>query len=149
MPSSPNTMQLGGVVRIGTNAATPSFTDVSQWVTSVTATVSRNSVTSSPTYGRPYETERAGARKDSVTFNFVDDVAATSFRNLLWDIITTQPCEMAFTVNLYDEATSVSNPRFSGVAVVMNLDTGGDVQNERSQSQTFPVLYPGIVKSTS
>jgi hypothetical protein len=144
-----STIQLGGIVRVGTAAATPTYTDVSDYVTMVTATTSRNSITKSATYGNLFEDEKAGARKDSVTFQFVDDLGATAFRNILWDIMQTSASEMAFTVNFYDEATSVTNPRYSGTAVVLNLDTGGDVNSERSQSQTFPVLSPGLVKSTS
>ncbi len=135
-------LQLEGPITIAT-------TDYSDEITSVIIRRRRNVVTDPATYGNARETDAAGAIKEEIQINFLNNRAATKVWAELWDAIDTDTAELAFTAQFDDGAVGADNPVFAGTMVVTGVEVGGAVGQHNQQSWTFPITAAGITRDTT
>jgi hypothetical protein len=64
-------------------------------------------------------------------------------------VITTPSAELDFEGNFEDGATSADNPKFSGTAILLSLESGGTVGQLRQQTITLPIKAGTLVSATS
>jgi hypothetical protein len=99
------------------------------------------------TLGAPRGSQKAGITNQEVTISFFSDVNAAGLWAEFWDIIVTTSSEFYFEGNLNTGGTSADNPKFSGTATLLNLDTGNPVGDLRSNEVTCPVTSAGVTKA--
>lgn len=99
----------------------------------------RLAVTKPPTFANAQQIMRAGAKEDSLTINFFgDETVASKFWTLVWTATETSPCELYFEATWKTGSVSADNPKFSGIALITDLDIGGTVNEYKQQSKTWP-----------
>jgi hypothetical protein len=127
---------LYGNLALATDAATPTYLDVSNWVTSFVVAVTVDQV-EVPTTMATDKTTRPGSKVYTVTLNYLNDAGSNTVHDFLWTAATTGDGYLNFHANLFDGATSVTNPQWSGTFVVSAAETGGDMGAIGSSSATF------------
>jgi len=138
-------IQLGGNIKIGPNVG--SAVDFSNFVSQMKVITTRVSVEIPGTLGQPRGSSKAGVTNQEVVISFFSDVNAAGLWAELWDIISTTSAEFYFEGNANTGVTGVDNPKFSGTATLLNLDTGNPVGDLRSNEVTCPVTSAGVTKA--
>lgn len=131
-------IQLEGEIKFGTDPN--DLTDYSDEVSSLVLTTTRAQVERPATYGVPRTEQRLGARSDMVTLNFFSD---ESVPDGLWAefyaaATTTDSGEVYFSAKFADGPTSATNPLFTGILAIAEMDTGTTVGEWKQQSKTYP-----------
>jgi hypothetical protein len=131
-------VQLNGVIRIGPVAGT--LVDVSDAVSALVINTKVEMVQRPPTYGNPNKEARKGSIEDQVTLVFhADEAPSTGLWAVLYDAARNSATgELAFDAVYRAGAASASNPRFTGIFLVSDIDTGTPVNEWKAQSKTFP-----------
>jgi hypothetical protein len=137
-------MQLEGAIKFqsvdAAGVPTGTATDYSAEIHSLVLTKSRAAVTIPPTFANADETTRAGAGSDRVTINFHhNELSATSFSELVRAAMDTDRSEIAFDATFKTGVVSVTNPRFTGIIILTELDLGGTPGQYKQQSKTYPI----------
>lgn len=135
-------LQLEGPITIGA-------VDYSDEIVRVTIRKRRNMIVRPATFGNRNETDKAGAAKNEIQIDFLNNRTAATVWAELWDAIDTDSAELAFTARLDDGAIGADNPEFSGVMIVNGVEVGGQVGVYNQQSWTFPITEAGITKDTT
>jgi hypothetical protein len=103
-------------------------------VTEKKATITRPAVLSTGE-----STTLAGETTRDLTVTFHSTTAAASMHAVLRAAINTASSLVDFEFIANDDAVSASNPRFTGTAMLPQLDTGNDVGALREQTITLPI----------
>lgn len=140
----PGPRQLTGNLQAA--AAGSPLEDVSAFVSSMVINKQRESISVPGTLANARATTAAGAESESLTIRFHSGVAAADFWASLYDIISTDTAEMDFAATFDPGPVDGDNPRFTGTATLMSLDTGADVGALRQQTLTLPVTAAGTTK---
>lgn len=132
-------VQLTGVLTINS-------VNVAEYVSRMTIKRTRSSVTVPATLGNIIEHEKAGTLKEVLELEFFSPLTAGQLWAILYTAIGTDGATLPFSGRLNADAQGPNNPTFSGSIVVLALDSGTDVGNLRSQSQTYPITSAGVSK---
>lgn len=112
--------------------------DVSETVTALTFIGERDAITVPPTM-----TEREGVKAGSdryfVRIDWLQSQAATptSIEDILWTALGTADGTITVSGTLRSGDVSESNPQWSGTAVVVGVELGGEKNTIGTGSQTF------------
>lgn len=138
-------IQLEGNIKFGADSG--SATDYSLEVASLMIGQKRTTTKRPATFGNANASDKAGEKVDSLTVNFLNDVASTSLTAELDTAINTDSAELYWEGTLIDAAVSADNPKYSGVCVITDLDIGGDVGVQNTQRKTWPITEAGITRT--
>jgi hypothetical protein len=118
---------------------TVSLTEFGAEITSLVINRTRETVARPPTFANAASEQRAGAKADSVTINFFgDETTAADFWNMAWEATELAPCELYFEATWKLGPVSATNPKFTGIVMVTDLELGGTVNEYKQQSKTWP-----------
>jgi hypothetical protein len=131
-------VQLNGVIRIGPVSGT--LVDYSADISALVINTKIETVQRPPTYGNPNKEARKGSIEDQVTLVFnADESPATGLWAVLYDAARNSATgELAFDAVYKSGSVSASNPRFTGILLVSDIDTGTPVNEWKAQSKSFP-----------
>lgn len=119
-------------------------------ITSVDLDLSRKLINIPATYGTATESQAAGARLYTVTFNFLSDpTEAASLWSMLYSAYITDTSEIKWIGSQEDAVVSTTNPYWAATLIVTNLKAFGPAGELRQTSATFPVKAGTLVRTTS
>lgn len=121
--------------------------DYSNFISSMVIERNRNSVTEPATLGTGREVQLAGTLSETLSITFHSEMAATSLWAVLYDVIDIDDALVDWSGQFEPGAVSADNPKFSGTATLLNLNTGADVGTLRQTTVTFPITGAGITKT--
>lgn len=129
--------QLNGTIKIGPVGGT--LVDVSDDVSSLIINRKREALTKPPTYGNPNKEMRAGAIEDQVTLVFsFSEAPSTDLWAVMWDAATNDNGELEFEAIYQTGTISSTNPGFTGIFTIVDIDAGTAVNAWKQQSKTYP-----------
>lgn len=129
--------QLSGTIKIGPVGG--SLVDVSDDVSSLIISRKRESIPKPATYGNPKKEARAGAIEDQITLVYsFSEVPSTGLWAVMWDALTNDNGELEFEAIYQDGAIGATNPGFTGIFTVVDMDAGSAVNTWKQQSKTYP-----------
>lgn len=132
-------IQLEGEIRFGSALTLASMTDYSDEVSSLVINLTREQKDRPATYGVPRTEKRLGAEADQVTLNFFGDEAEpTGLWVAFFEAFRTDSGELYFSAKYKDGVASATNPRFTGIISIADLDAGSTVGEWKQQSKTYP-----------
>jgi len=140
--------QLTGNLKMGV-APGPPATDISQWVTKLIIQRTRDTVDIHAVLSTGIASVAAGAEHDFLIIDFFSDLTASAPFSLFETAIMTPTAELLFTGTLDPGVPSPTNPSWTGTAIILGIDIGGEVGALRGQSQTFPIKGGTLVKATT
>jgi|GEM_PF-5253480 len=114
-------------------------TDVSDHVASLTFMGSRDSVKLRPTYG-VQGSFAGGDATYECAIDLNQGVEATDLSMILFDELADADGTITVSGTFQAGAVSVSNPKFTGTALVTDFEIGGEVNTEGTSAFTFPLL---------
>lgn len=129
---------MSGRIQLGGNI-TVNAVDYSEDIAEFVIQRKRPGTTRPATFGDPTVQQKAGADEYMVSINFFHDEGdASNFWAEAWAAMDTASAELPFTGTFKPGAVSPTNPKFTGILVLTELDTGGKVGDWKGQQKTFP-----------
>lgn len=138
--------QLKGNLMMG---ITDADVDISEWVTKLTLTRTRESIDIPATLATGQASVAAGAESATLGVDFFSDLSADAPFDLFEQAIESPTSELFFEGTLDPGAVGPDNPKYSGVAIILGLDIGGTVGQLRSQSQGYPIKAGTLTKAVA
>jgi hypothetical protein len=133
-------IQLEGEIRFGSALTLATMTDYSDEVSSLVLNLSRAQVERPATYGVPRTEQRLGAETGQAAINFFgDESEPTGLWIAFFEAFRTDSGELYFSAKYKDGAASATNPRFTGIISIADIDTGSTVGEWKQQSKTYPI----------
>ena len=130
-------VQLEGLIKIGPVGGT--LVDVSDDVSKLVITTTATAVAKPATYGSPNNESRKGAVTDQVTLVYhSDESPSTGLWAVIYDAIRNGDGELEFSAVYKTGSVSPTNPKFTGIFLVTDVDTGTAVNEWKMQSKTYP-----------
>lgn len=132
--------QAGKGTYIFGDAATPTLVYDDDLI-NVTINTSRSTVTRPATYGKPVVEQFASDVSRTLTLEYLGDpTTAASFWNTLKTGIDSDDGGLYFDIKFQDGPTSVTNPRYTGRAMVTELQIGSAVNTIWQASVSYPIV---------
>jgi hypothetical protein len=116
-----------------------SLVDFSAVTSNVTITETRQTITVPAVLSTAESDSAASEWSRSLAVTFHSTTAAATLHAVLRAAINTSTSLIDWEYIANDDAVSASNPRFSGQAMVVQLETGGEVGALRQQTITMPI----------
>lgn len=135
-------MANGIIQLIGTFKCAPTgdtLVDYSSVVSRASYTESRNMVTVPAVLSTAEETESPTSMKRTLNLTFHSTTASTSLLAVLREVINNDDAALDFELIENDDAVSASNPRYTGTAVLPQLEGMPDVGSLRQQTIALPI----------
>lgn len=124
--------------------------DVSVDVSALVINTKAETVARPPTYGAPQKRSAKGALEDTVTLVFnADESPSTTLWAVMYDALRNGASgELEFSAVYKSGTISATNPKFTGIILVSDIDTGTPVNQWKAQSKTYPArLIAGPLSS--
>lgn len=114
-------------------------TDVSDQVTSFTIRGARDTIDIPATFGTP-KSFAGGDDTYEVEIQYLPDVDTTALTQIFWTALSDDDGTITFGGTMRFGATSATNPRWTGTALVTAVGIGGQVNTVATDSVTFPCV---------
>jgi hypothetical protein len=129
--------QLEAQIKIGPVGGT--LVDYSSDVSALVINTKAEQVARPATYGAPNKRAAKGALEDMVTLVFnADEQPSTGLWAVMYDALRNGNGELEFSAVYKAGTISASNPKFTGIILVSDIDTGAPVNQWKAQSKTYP-----------
>jgi hypothetical protein len=133
--------QLEGSIKIAVTGG--SVVEYGSFVPKASVTIQRLLVTRPGTLGNSDETEVPAQRKRMLNIDLFSTTEADSILGVLVEAIESDAGTIDFEFTPNDDALSSDNAKYSGTAVVPQIDIGHTVGELRTQSVTCPITVWG------